>query len=247
MSDSHENKIEENTPNQEWPAIPKYIRENPFTTLSMSSLIFGGSILLIYFYSINFLPEIDSTLSFTLFYSVSILGMLFIIMLLFLMMLALLPTSIIWESNKITKQQKEDAVYYSACVSSIIVLTLGVFIVFFKFNLYCYVAFAFIILLVSCFFLIKRFPQSKSKIQLSKNPNPIRTFLTCFFQTLLSCFSSIFITMMDFPRKIHELGNNVYLSMAFIAFTVIWLSIFATAEKTLRLFILIPLGLISIF
>ncbi|MEG0940214.1 MAG: hypothetical protein RSE32_18860 [Comamonas sp.] len=51
-----------------------YALENPAKTLSMCVLTFGGILMLIYFFRIEFLPDINLESATTLLYAVSVLG-----------------------------------------------------------------------------------------------------------------------------------------------------------------------------
>lgn len=73
-----------------------YALENPAKTLSMCVLTFGGILMLIYFFRIEFLPDINLESATTLLYAVSVLGLFIVLMLAAYLIMPALVAKAIW-------------------------------------------------------------------------------------------------------------------------------------------------------
>ncbi|MFN3733243.1 hypothetical protein [Comamonas testosteroni] len=73
-----------------------YALENPAKTLSMCVLTFGGILMLIYFFRIEFLPDINLESATTLLYAVAVLGLFIVLMLAAYLIMPALVAKAIW-------------------------------------------------------------------------------------------------------------------------------------------------------
>ena len=73
-----------------------YALENPAKTLSMCVLTFGGILMLIYFFRIEFLPDINLESATTLLYAVSVLGLFIVLLLAAYLVMPALVAKALW-------------------------------------------------------------------------------------------------------------------------------------------------------
>lgn len=80
--------------------LRQYALENPGKALSISILSFGGILLLIYFFRIGFLPDINLESATTLLYAVSILGLFILVMLAIYLVMPAMASKALWHDYR---------------------------------------------------------------------------------------------------------------------------------------------------